>query len=73
LVGVDPAGVPEDGPVHAYVAPGVVELPSNNADGEIQLIVKSGTTLTCGDVKLAVGVTTAVFVQPLTVLVVINV
>jgi hypothetical protein len=47
--------------------------PLYRADGEIQLIVKSGTTLTCGDVKLAVGVTTAVFVQPLTVLVVINV
>ena len=38
--------------------------------GVKQLIVKSGTTLTCGGVKLAVGVTTAVFVHPFTVLVV---
>jgi hypothetical protein len=73
LVGVDPAGVPVVGPVHEYVAPGVVELPSNKAVGDKQLIVKSGTTLTCGVVKFAVGVTTAVFVHPFTVLVVSNV
>lgn len=73
FVGVVPAGVPVVGPVHEYVAPGVVELPLNVAVGVAQLIVKSGTTDICGDVKSAVGVTTAVFVHPFTVLVVNNV
>jgi hypothetical protein len=73
FVGVLPAGVPVVGPVHEYVTPGVVELPFSVAVGLAQLIVKSGTTDICGAVKSAVGVTTAVFVQPFTVLVVTNV
>ena len=68
-----PAGLPTPGPVHAKVTPGVIELPCKVVVGVKQLIVKSGTTLNCGGVKLAVGVTTAVFVQPFTVLVVNNV
>ena len=68
-----PAGAPVVGPVHAYVAPGAVELPLNVVVGLAQFIFKSGETDICGGVKLAVGVTTAVLVQPFTLLVVINV
>ena len=68
-----PAGFPTVGPVHAYVTPGVDELPLTVAVGVTQLIVTSGFTEAFGGVKFAVGVTTAVFVHPFTVLVVTSV
>jgi ABC-type amino acid transport system permease subunit len=73
LVGVDPAGAPVEGPVQANVAPGVVELPLRVAVVTTQFKVMSGPMAICGGVLLAVAVTTAVLVQPFTVLVVVNV
>ena len=73
FVGVLPAGVTPVGPVQEYVAPGVDELPFNVMVDVTQLIVRSGPTLICGGVVLAVTVTAAVFVHPFIALVVVKV
>lgn len=64
VVGVLPAGVPVDGPVHEYDTPGVPELPVNVTEVLEQVIVCEAPALTCcGSMVLEVTDTTALLVQ----------
>ena len=50
LVGVVPAGLPELGPIHEYVAPGIDELPVSVTVGEEHVMpAPTGLIATSGD------------------------
>lgn len=62
--GVEPAGVPAVGPVHAYVTPPVVELPDNVTVVVEQVMVWALPTFTFGSAPLVVTTAVPVFVHP---------
>lgn len=64
MVGVVPAAMPVDGPVHEYDTPGVVELPVSVAEALEQVIVCEAPAFTCcGCVVLDITDTTALLAQ----------